>query len=214
MRMMTTAHPEHEILFGHDKPSTAHAYLLPGIDRILARYAPVPGDQRILDLGCGKGAITAYIHSRGHPIIGLDFAADAIAYAHAHFPDVPVHLASVYDDIRGTYGEFDIVLSTEVIEHLYDPLAYAKTIRSVLKPGGLAIVSTPYHGYLKNLMLALAGKWDEHHSPNRLHGHIKFFSVRTLQTLLEAADLAVLKMERVGRVPPIAASMIAVAQAL
>jgi 2-polyprenyl-3-methyl-5-hydroxy-6-metoxy-1,4-benzoquinol methylase len=210
---MTIAHVEGEIRFGHDKPSTSHAYLLPGIDRILARYAPVPGDLRILDLGCGKGAITAHIHARGHPIIGLDFAADAIDYAHAHFPEVPVHLASAYDDIRARYGEFDIVLSTEVIEHLYDPLAYARTIRSVLGPAGVAIISTPYHGYLKNVLLALAGKWDDHHTPNRLHGHIKFFSMRTLKTLLEAADLAVLEVERVGRVPPIAASMIAVARA-
>jgi 2-polyprenyl-6-hydroxyphenyl methylase/3-demethylubiquinone-9 3-methyltransferase len=211
---MTAAHPDGEILFGHDKPSTSHAYLLPGIDRILAEYAPVPGERRMLDLGCGKGAITAYIHAQGHPIIGVDFASDAIEYAHAHFPEVPVHLASAYDDIRAKYGEFDIVLSTEVIEHLYDPLAYAKTIRSALRPGGLAIISTPYHGYFKNVLIALAGKWDDHHTSNRLHGHIKFFSVRTLKALLEAANLAVLKVERVGRLPPIAASMIAVAQAL
>ena len=210
---MTTAYLEGEVRFGHDKPSTAHAYLLPGIDRVLAEYAPVPGERRILDLGCGKGAITAHIHAQGHPIVGLDFASDAIAYAHAHFPEVPVHLASAYDDIRAKYGEFDIVLSTEVVEHLYDPLAYAKTIRSVLGPGGLAIISTPYHGYLKNLLIALAGKWDHHHSSNRLHGHIKFFSIRTLKALLEAADLDVLEVERVGRVPPIAASMIAVARA-
>ena len=211
---MTAGDIETEVRFGHDKPSTAHAYLLPGLDRILERYAPIPGERRILDLGCGKGAITAYIHAKGHPVIGLDFATDAIEYAHAHFPEVPVHLASAYDDIRAKYGEFDIVLSTEVIEHLYDPLAYAKTIRSVLSPGGLAIISTPYHGYLKNVLIALAGKWDEHHTANRLHGHIKFFSVRSLKALLETANLAVLKVERVGRVPPIAASMIAVAQAL
>jgi 2-polyprenyl-6-hydroxyphenyl methylase/3-demethylubiquinone-9 3-methyltransferase len=203
-----------EIRFGHDKPSTAHAYLIPGIERLLAEFAPVPGEKRILDLGCGKGAITAAIHARGFEIIGVDFAADAIAYAHQHFPGVPVHLASAYDDLRARYGEFDIVLSTEVVEHLYDPLAYAKTIRSVLKPGGVALISTPYHGYVKNVLIALAGKWDDHHSANRLHGHVKFFSVRTFRSLLEAANFSILRVERVGRMPPIAASMIAVALAV
>lgn len=203
-----------EIRFGHDKPSTSHAYLIPGIERLLKEFAPLPGEKRILDLGCGKGIITAMIHSRGHQIIGVDFAADAIAYAQQHYPEVPVHLASAYDDLKAKYGEFDIVLSTEVVEHLYDPLAYARTIRAVLKPGGVALISTPYHGYVKNLLIALTGKWDEHHTPNRLHGHIKFFSTGTLKSLLESANLAVLKVERVGRVPPIAASMIAVAQAL
>jgi 2-polyprenyl-6-hydroxyphenyl methylase/3-demethylubiquinone-9 3-methyltransferase len=144
----------------------------------------------------------------------VDFAGDAIAYAQQHFPEVPVHLASAYDDLRAKYGTFDIVLSTEVVEHLYDPLAYARTIRSVLKPGGVALISTPYHGYVKNLLIALTGKWDEHHSPTRLHGHVKFFSIRTLRSLLEAASFSILRIERVGRVPPIAASMIAVAQAI
>jgi 2-polyprenyl-3-methyl-5-hydroxy-6-metoxy-1,4-benzoquinol methylase len=211
---MTTASLKDEVRFGHDKPSTAHAYLIPGIERLLAEFAPAPGEKRILDLGCGKGIITARIHSRGHEIIGVDFAADAIAYAQQHFPNVPVHLASAYDDLRAKYGEFDIVLSTEVVEHLYDPLAYARTIRNVLKPGGVALISTPYHGYVKNLLIALAGKWDEHHSSNRLHGHVKFFSIQTFRSLLEAASFSILRIERVGRVRPIAASMIAVARAV
>ena len=60
---------------------------------------------------------------------------------------------------------FDIVISTEVVEHLYDPRAYARGCISALRDGGRFICTTPYHGYLKNLALSIAGKWDAHANP-------------------------------------------------
>jgi 2-polyprenyl-3-methyl-5-hydroxy-6-metoxy-1,4-benzoquinol methylase len=55
---------------------------------------------------------------------------------------------------------FDHVISTETVEHLYDPQAFARGCFAATRPGGRFICSTPYHGYLKTLALALAGKWD------------------------------------------------------
>jgi 2-polyprenyl-6-hydroxyphenyl methylase/3-demethylubiquinone-9 3-methyltransferase len=71
------------------------------------------------------------------------------------------------------------VLSLEVIEHIYAPKDYAKSVYEILQPGGLAIISTPYHGYLKNLVLALSGKMDDHFTALWEHGHIEFWSMKT-----------------------------------
>jgi 2-polyprenyl-6-hydroxyphenyl methylase/3-demethylubiquinone-9 3-methyltransferase len=78
--------------------------------------------------------------------------------------------------------------------------------------GGTAILSTPYHGYLKNLLIALTGRYDQHHNPLWKHGHIKFWSIDTLQTLLKESGFVDVRFERVGRIPPLAKSVIAVAR--
>ena len=72
--------------------------------------------------------------------------------------------------------------------------------------------STPYHGYLKNLMLSLFDHWDFHHTVLWEGGHIKFWSRKTLGRLLEQNGFKVLSFQGVGRMPFIWKSMIIVAQ--
>jgi hypothetical protein len=73
--------------------------------------------------------------------------------------------------------------------------------------GGTAIVSTPYHGYWKNLALAVTGRMDAHFTALWDHGHIKFWSIATLGELLREAGFVDIRFERVGQVPPLAKAM-------
>ena len=75
-----------------------------------------------------------------------------------------------------------------------------------------AVLSTPYHGYWKNLAIALTDKHDAHVNPLWDHGHIKFWSVKTLSRLLGEAGFVDLRFDRVGRIKPLAKSMIAIAR--
>ncbi|WP_394353185.1 class I SAM-dependent methyltransferase [Mucilaginibacter humi] len=50
--------------------------------------------------------------------------------------------------------KFDTVISTEVIEHLYNPEGFINFCKEAIINGGEIIISTPYHGYLKTLCLA------------------------------------------------------------
>jgi 2-polyprenyl-3-methyl-5-hydroxy-6-metoxy-1,4-benzoquinol methylase len=102
--------------------------------------------------------------------------------------------------------------SLEVVEHVYYPRHSAATLFAMVKPGGTAIVSTPYHGYWKNLVLALSGKMDAHFTPLWDHGHIKFWSIKTLGELLREAGFVDLRFEHVGRIPFWGNSMIAIAK--
>jgi 2-polyprenyl-6-hydroxyphenyl methylase/3-demethylubiquinone-9 3-methyltransferase len=72
-------------------------------------------------------------------------------------------------------------------------------------------MSTPYHGYWKNLALALTNKFDAHWHPLRDFGHVKFFSRATLSQLASEAGFSVTDFLRVGRIPVLACSMILVA---
>jgi hypothetical protein len=71
-----------------------------------------------------------------------------------------------------------------VIEHLFLPRRLPVFARAVLKPGGELVVTTPYHGYTKNLVISLLNRWGAHHDVSWDCGHIKFFSRKTLARLL------------------------------
>jgi 2-polyprenyl-6-hydroxyphenyl methylase/3-demethylubiquinone-9 3-methyltransferase len=123
-----------------------------------------------------------------------------------------LRVGSAYDDLATTFGRWPFVLCMEVIEHVYFPHRLARTLFELCDPGALAIVSTPYHGYCKNLALSLVpGAWDRHHHPLSDHGHIKFWSERTLRSLLLQAGFTAVRFKRAGRIPALAKSLIAVA---
>ena len=105
---------------------------------------------------------------------------------------------------------FDAVLSTEVVEHVYSPRQWAAAAYASLKPGGVLICSTPYHGYLKNCALALSGKLDAHFTALWDGGHIKFWSRRTLTALLQEAGFQVVSFRGAGRWPWLWKSMLLV----
>ena len=68
-------------------------------------------------------------------------------------------------------------------------------------PGGELIITTPYHGYLKNLTLSILNKWDSHMDPLWLGGHIKLWSKKTLTQALRNAGFEVVNFIGCGRVP-------------
>jgi 2-polyprenyl-6-hydroxyphenyl methylase/3-demethylubiquinone-9 3-methyltransferase len=72
-------------------------------------------------------------------------------------------------------------------------------------------MSTPYHGYLKNLAISLVNGWDRHFEVHRDGGHIKFFSKRTLGRMAEEVGFGRQKFYGVGRLPWLWKSMILVA---
>lgn len=205
------AEPRDEYVYhpGH-VPHTA-GYLWPAVTAELDQLGLPADRRRVFEVGCGNGALAHHLARRGWAVTGIDPSESGVAEASKGGPG-EFHVASAYDDLAGRFGTFPAVVSLEVVEHVYDPRRYARTVYGLLEPGGVAILSTPYHGYLKNLAIALRGKFDSHHAPLWDHGHIKFWSVRTLTALLTEVGFKVLRFHRVGRVPALAKSMIAVAR--
>lgn len=183
-----------------------HTYIKPILSSVLSKH----GVRTIFDLGCGNGSLANYLSSN-YQVVGVDNSETGIAEARRSYPHVRLELASVYDDLAARFGQFDAVASIEVVEHLFDPRLYARRMFSLTRPGGIAIVSTPYHGYWKNLALAITGKMDAHFTALWDGGHIKFWSVRTLTQLLLEAGFMDVSFHYVGRVPALAKSMVAVA---
>ncbi len=197
----------------HDAdPTWANSYLWPIVRREVGRAVQSGCEARAFDLGCGNGATAGMLADMGLQVTGIDPSQSGVAFAHKAFPNCRFAVASAYDDLAGQFGRFPLVVSLEVVEHLYDPKAFARVTYDLLEPGGTAIISTPYHGYFKNLLLALTGKLESHFTVLWDGGHIKFFSIPTLEKLLRDVGFSDISFVRVGRLPIVAKSMIAIAR--
>lgn len=183
-------------------------YLWPVLVRVLREKAPPP--RGVFEIGCGNGATAGMLTRQGYRVVAVDSSESGIATARAAQPEVGFQVASVYDDLAGRFGRFPVVLSLEVIEHCPDSHGYIQTFANLLEDGGIGIISTPYHGYLKNLAVAGSGKFDHHFDPLWRGGHLKFFSIRKLRELFAIAGLSVASFHRVGRIPLLAKSVVAV----
>ena len=190
----------------------SHDYLLPRVIRLLDSLNLTDENKRLFELGCGNGSVANVMSQRGWDITGVDPSDEGIKQARMAYPDLKLAMVSAYDDLTSMYGHFPVALSLEVVEHVYAPRNYARTVYELLEEGGVAIISTPYHGYWKNLAMALSGKMDNHFTALWDHGHIKFWSENTLTQLLKEAGFRSIEFERVGRISPLAKSMIAVAK--
>ena len=186
----------------------SHQYLYPSVSRLLQ---DLPPGAVVLDAGCGNGSFLALFQDRNWSLHGSDLSPSGIAVARETFPNIDFFLADgqdIYADFLATVGPVDVVLSTEVIEHIYDPRGFLRNCFELLKPGGALILTTPYHGYFKNLMLAITGKMDHHFTVLWDHGHIKFWSRKTLSQALLETGFTNIEFAGSGRLPYLWKSMI------
>ena len=81
-----------------------------------------------------------------------------------------------------------------------------------MEPGGIAIITKPYHGYWKNLALALTGRMDACFKDLWDHGNIKFWSIKTLRNVLTSVGFVDVGFERIGKSPILSKSIMAIAK--
>jgi 2-polyprenyl-3-methyl-5-hydroxy-6-metoxy-1,4-benzoquinol methylase len=169
---------------------------------------------RVLDLGCGNGSFANVLAKMGYEVVGVEESASGIKIAQQNYPDCQFICGSIYElSELNLENDFDVIISIEVIEHLFYPRALPDAAKSLLKPEGKLIITTPYHGYLKNIALSLAGKMDSHFTALWDGGHIKFFSVQTLTQLLNESNFTDIEFDFVGRFPYLWKSMLCTCKA-
>jgi 2-polyprenyl-6-hydroxyphenyl methylase/3-demethylubiquinone-9 3-methyltransferase len=120
---------------------------------------------------------------QGWQLVGVDFSNSGIEQARKRWPEIRFEVGDVTQEL-GDLGQFDVVINTEVIEHVVLPRKLVRNCFHFLKPGGILVLSTPYHGFLRNLAVAVTNHTDTHFGPLYDYGHIKFWSVDTLSKLL------------------------------
>ena len=190
----------------------SHDYLVPAVLEELASLELSTDHKQVFELGSGNGSVADVLTQQGYQVTGIDASAQGVEQGRRRYPQLNLQLGSAYDPLADAYGTFPVVVSLEVVEHLYAPRLFARSLFDLVEPSGTVILSTPYHGYWKNLAMALTGKLDHHFTALWDHGHIKFWSIGTLRLLLQEAGFHSITFRRVGRVPALAKSMIAIAK--
>jgi 2-polyprenyl-3-methyl-5-hydroxy-6-metoxy-1,4-benzoquinol methylase len=192
------------------QPAYSSSYINPIIVELLSEL----GAKRVVDLGAGNGVLCSELASLGFQVVGVEYDKKGVDIAKSANPEIPFYNFGVQDnpaDLLKSEKHFDAVISTEVIEHLFSPHLLPLYAKSVLRDGGHLIITTPYHGYLKNLALSILNQWDKHHTALWHGGHIKFWSRITLSQLLEQSGFRVVRFSGVGRYPYLWKSMVLVA---
>jgi len=123
----------------------------------------------VCDVGCGTGHLLSLVQQRFSPrsLAGFDVSVEALKVAQDVVTDAVFRECDVNNAIDGS---FDVVLCSEVLEHLLHPQRALRTILSLVRPGGFAVLTVP----------------DGRH--DRYHGHINFWSPESWRVFLETAD--------------------------
>jgi 2-polyprenyl-3-methyl-5-hydroxy-6-metoxy-1,4-benzoquinol methylase len=100
---------------------------------------------RILDAGCGSGyAVTRFLPRKGDQVVGLDMFEPSIEYAQKNYGrEELTFVCAIIDTLPESYGQYDVVVLADVLEHLDNPLAVLKSAVARLAPGGLLLASIP-----------------------------------------------------------------------
>lgn len=161
---------------------------------------------KILDLGCGDGLMTETLSSQGHRVTGADISPVIIEENQRRFPHIPFLLVEPDRSLPFEAKAFDAIYCSEVIEHVYDIDLFFAEVSRALRPGGLFLLTTPFHGKFKNLIVSLF--FFERHFDVRSQ-HIRFWTAKSLQQVAASHNLAIKETGGVGRVWPVFRSLYA-----
>jgi SAM-dependent methyltransferase len=163
--------------------------------------------QVIVDVGCGDGSATGLVRRLGHTVVGVDWSMMALRNARRH--DLLLIRGGL--DAPGlplADGSVDLVIFSEVIEHIVDTDAAIDELHRVLRPGGRLLVSTPNLAAWYNrglLALGIQPIFSEvsmrgvYGRPGRqVAGHLRMFTKRALTEFLAARGFV---CERVDGAP-------------
>jgi SAM-dependent methyltransferase len=146
------------------------------LDEIIAGFEPYRQNGLLLDVGCGAGTFMQGARRAGWDAVGVEVSATAAEHNRAEGFEV---FNGELADARYPEGRFDVVVLSEVLEHVAEPREMLAEVLRVMRPGGLLWATTPNgRGFSAR---ALGLKWSAVSPPEHLH----LFSRGAVESLLD-----------------------------
>lgn len=155
-----------------------------------ASAKPLAG-KSALDIGCGAGLLCEPLARLGAAVTGVDAAAENVAAASAHAEGMGLPIRYMAGEVAGLdIGQFDLVTSVEVIEHVADKPAFLRDVAARLAPDGLLVMSTPNRTAASRILLVGAAE-AVGYVPRGTHHWEDFVTPDELEALLAEVGLKV-----------------------
>jgi 2-polyprenyl-3-methyl-5-hydroxy-6-metoxy-1,4-benzoquinol methylase len=155
---------------------------------------------RVLDLGCGEGHFAAALAREDADVVGIDVAEEPLRRARSRHPELDVRVAESEASLPLDDCSFDVVWAGETVEHVADTQQWLSEVRRVLRSGGVLLLTTPDHGLLSRLRLALSvGAFESHFDPRS--DHLRFYTPGLLVELLADFGFEEIAVARAGGLP-------------
>jgi SAM-dependent methyltransferase len=155
-----------------------------------------PRGLRILDLGCGGGHNGQLLKRAGaRYVAGVERDTAACTVARHHLDEVVQCDLAAFDPAAFGPEPFDVILASDVLEHLLEPHLVLRRAVSYLRPGGLVVASIPNVAHVAVFLSLLRQRWPRHRSGIFDYTHVRFMAKHDMITLLSGCGLRVLRVE-------------------
>ncbi len=153
----------------------------------------VPKDTRtVLDIGCATGELASVLKDGGMDVVGVDISEEALLEARKFLSEsFCFNLESEEWPETLMARRFDLVVASEVIEHLFDTDLFLNKAKSLMATKGRLIITTPNFLFWKNRLKVLFGKFKYEETGLLDSGHIRFFTIPTIKEALEKSGFLV-----------------------
>jgi len=159
------------------------------VSEIVSGFSKYRRTGNFLDIGFGAGTVLDIASEQGWKVSGLEVSKPAVDRARMRGFDV---FHGGLSDAGYAAGQFDVITSSEILEHLPDPIGDLKEIARILRPGGLFWATTPSARSLSFRLLKL--EWSVLSPPE----HIQLYSRRGASLMLESAGFSSVKFKTFG----------------
>lgn len=154
--------------------------------------------RRILDIGCSTGVLGRQLKERQHcEVHGVDFDKTMLEEAAMYLDSVRcVDLNRDPSSLAELSPPFDTVIAADILEHLSDPWTIVDISRSLLSRGGTLVVSIPNISHYSTFLALLSHKWPYRDRGIHDRTHLRFFSKRNIEMLIDPKEFNVIEIRR------------------
>ncbi|MET1112724.1 MAG: class I SAM-dependent methyltransferase [Allosphingosinicella sp.] len=173
-----------------------------GVRTDILAELPKDAGARILEIGCGTGATgeAALATGRAGFYRGVEFDPDSAERARAVLTDVVCANVETIDPAR-IADSYDVLILSEVLEHLIDPWGVMKALAPFVKPGGRVYASSPNISHHKVIRSLLAGRFDYETEGVMDRTHVRWFTPASYRALFEEAGFETISVGPVAPYP-------------
>lgn len=148
-----------------------------------------PGSH-VFDVGCGEGQLAGILTDKGCQVDGMDIKLDRLEGSRHHYKNLLEENIETYDFNRHAH-KYDVVVFSDVLEHLQRPEAVLKNAPLLIKDKGKTLISLPNVAYYSNRLGLLFGRWEYQDEGILDRTHLRFFTMQTGRALVESCGYSV-----------------------